>query len=344
MRESDVAGLLSSLVTHHSSLREGGVVDWQWMLWIVGGAATLFVVGCLLLHCYLVHKYLWVVLRIFQEKPIFVIPHGQPQPDAEDLTIPSVDGIPLKACYLKTKVARKGVICFGLEFGSNRWSSVPYCEFLLEAGYDVFACETRGQGKTPAPEGYEPLQWVTEFEVLDLRSAYEYLRNRPDAAPRGFGLFGLSKGGSAGLLEAAGDESVRCFVTDGIFGTLTTMVPYMRQFVMIYTTRRWLINMLPDAYLRFLAKLALRKIEVERKVKYPSLVRAMRCLGSRPLLMIHGGGDTYIKPDMARSLFDIVAGPKELWIVDKAKHNQAFHAANEEYKRRILEFFDKNLK
>ena len=180
--------------------------------------------------------------------------------------------------------------------------------------------------------------------MLDLRTAYEYLRNRPDADPRGFGLFGLSKGGSAGLLEAAGDSSVRCFVTDGIFGTLTTMIPYMRQFVTIYTKRRWLIKLLTDAYLRILAKMALRRIEAERKVNYPSLMRAMRCLGNRPLLMIHGGGDTYIKPDMARSMFEIVRGPKELWIVDKAKHNQAFHAANEEYKRRILEFFDRHLK
>ena len=49
------------------------------------------------------------------------------------------------------------------------------------------------------------------------------------------------------------------------------------------------------------------------------------------------------KPDMARTLFDQASEPKELWIVDKAKHNQAFHLANEEYKRRVLAFFDRHL-
>ena len=57
------------------------------------------------------------------------------------------------------------MILFGLEFGSNRWSCVPYCEFLREAGYDVFTFEPRDQGDSPAQPGYEPLQWVTDFEV-----------------------------------------------------------------------------------------------------------------------------------------------------------------------------------
>ena len=60
---------------------------------------------------------------------------------------------------------RRGVILFGLEFGSNRWSCVPYCEFLREAGYDIFALRDARPGQKPTPNGYEPLQWVTEFEV-----------------------------------------------------------------------------------------------------------------------------------------------------------------------------------
>ena len=61
-----------------------------------------------------------------------------------------------------------------------------------------------------------------------------YLKARPDADPRGVGLFGISKGGSAGLLAAKRDPYIRCFVTDGIFATHTTMVPYMRKWYGIY--------------------------------------------------------------------------------------------------------------
>ena len=59
--------------------------------------------------------------------------------------------------------------------------------------------------------------------------------------------------------------------------------------------------------------------------------------------MIHGGADTYIKPEMARELFDRAKEPKELWIVDGAKHNQALTVAPDEYRRRVLDFFLRHL-
>ena len=71
--------------------------------------------------------------------------------------------------------------------------------------------------------------------------------------------------------------------------------------------------------------------------------RRCRQLAPRPLLMIHGGGDTYIKPEMAQALFDCAGEPKEFWLVEGAKHNQALHVAGDEYRRRVLEFFERHL-
>ena len=59
--------------------------------------------------------------------------------------------------------------------------------------------------------------------------------------------------------------------------------------------------------------------------------------------MIHGGGDTYIKPEMAEAPVRACRQPKEFWLVENAKHNQALHVAGEEYERRVLEFFDRHL-
>ena len=56
----------------------------------------------------------------------------------------------LRGCYLQTTASRRGVILFGLEFGSNRWSCVPYCEHLRRAGYDVFAFEPRTRATATA--------------------------------------------------------------------------------------------------------------------------------------------------------------------------------------------------
>jgi len=59
--------------------------------------------------------------------------------------------------------------------------------------------------------------------------------------------------------------------------------------------------------------------------------------------MIHGESDTYIKADMARELYSYARPPKELWIVPDAKHNQAPVVAQDEYKRRVVGFFEKHL-
>lgn len=297
----------------------------------------------LAVHLFIVRNYMQHVVRIFQEKPLFIIPFGKADPDAEDIELSGTDGVVLHACYFKAKGPRKGVVWFGLEFGSNRWSCGPFCEFLRESGYDIFACESRGQGQTSTLNGYEPLQWVTDFDVADYRVAFEYLKRRPDADPRGIGLFGLSKGAAAGILAASGDPALRCVVTDGMFGTRTTMLPYMSQWVLIYTPRKRLAKLLPYWYFAIVADIGLRKIQEARHVQYPSIATALRSLGGRPLFMIHGASDNYIKPEMARSLFHQARKPKELWIVPKAKHNQAAQVAGDEYVRRIREFFDTNL-
>src|SRR6202453_714516 len=250
----------------------------------------------------------------------------------------------LHGCYLKARTqTRRGVILFGLEFGSKRWACVPYCEFLRENGYDVFSFETRGQGESPCQPGYVPMVWTTHFELDDFRAAINYLKNRPDADPRGIGFFGLSKGGSSGLHVACEEPYIRCCVTDGMFAMHTTILPYMRKYIFIYSKRQLLAKNLPDWYFRFAAYEGRKRMGKERNCSFPQLETMLPKLSPRPLLMIHGGADTYIRPEMAEKLFRLVKEPKELWIVEDAKHNQAFHIANGAYRERVLGFFEKHL-
>jgi fermentation-respiration switch protein FrsA (DUF1100 family) len=295
------------------------------------------------LYVSLCRKYLHLIARIFQERPLFVVPRGQPVEGAEDVRFPARDGRKLAGCYLHARCPRRGVVLFGLEFGSNRWACVPYCEVLLENGYDVFAFESCGQGDSDPRPGYEPLQWVTDFEVGDTRAALEYLKGRPDADPRGVGFFGISKGAGAGLLAAADDSWVRCCATDGAFATYTTLVPYMRQWFRIYNQSYNLHGLLPSWYYGLVGLTALRRIEDERGCRYPALEKELSKLRGRPLLMIHGGGDTYITPRMAEALFARAGEPKEFWLVEGAKHNGALAVAGADYERRVLDFFDRHL-
>jgi len=317
-------------------------------LWLSLGAVLSVPLGVALaliyLYFYLVNRHLNFMLRVFQEKPLFIIPHGQRIADAEDVHVPTSDGLSLRGCYLHSLLPdRLGVILFGLEFGSNRWACVPYCRFLVENGFDVFAVEFRGQGESDAQPGYEPRQWVTDYEVDDLRAALAYLKARPDADPKGIGFFGISKGGGAGVIAAAEDPYVRCCVTDGMFSTRGTVVLYMRKWVAIISTRYWLQRALPQWYYGLFADTTLRRISRENHCHFPPLEQAVRRLAPRPLLMIHGGADTYIKPEIAQALFARARQPKEFWLVEGAKHNQALQVAGDAYRQRVLTFFQAHL-
>lgn len=318
---------------------------WLWLaLGIVLTLISSVALALTLLYFYLVKRFMGFLLRVFQEQPLFIIPRGQPIADAEDVHVPTSDGLTLRGCYLRTQgPQRKGVILFGLEFGSNRWGCAPYCQFLVEDGFDVFAVEFRGQGESDPQPGYEPRQWVTDYEVRDIEAALAYLKGRPDAAPKGVGFFGISKGGGAGLIAAAADPYVRGCVTDGIFSTRNTMIPYMRNWVRIVGNRYWLQRILPDWYYGLFADDGLRRMQQQNHCTFPALERALPRLAPRPLLMIHGGADTYIKPEMARALFARACPPKEFWLVEGAKHNQALQVAGEAYRQRVLEFFNTHL-
>ncbi|MCS6866210.1 MAG: alpha/beta hydrolase, partial [Gemmata sp.] len=154
---------------------------------------------------------------------------------------------------------------------------------------------------------------------------------------------GISKGGSTGVIVAASDPWIRCVVTDGMYGTHTTMVPYMQRWIQIYSGAHRIQRALPVWFYSLIGTLGVKKVARNRGVHYPSVEKAAARL-HRPLLMIHGEADTYIKPDMARKIFDRATGePKKLWIVPKAKHNQALHVAGAEYHRMVVEFFDRFL-
>jgi uncharacterized protein len=309
-------------------------------------AVPLFVVGlfCLVFlvaHLHYRNKFLGQVVRIFEEKPLFVIPRGTIDPTAEDVVFTTSDGIQLSGCYLHQRAQhRRGVILFGLEFGSNRWAAVPYAEKLRDAGYDVFAYEPRNQGDSEIDPSYKPLQWVTDKDVLDGRAALDYLKDRPDANAHGIGLFGISKGGSVGLMLAAEDPAIRCIVTDGAFATYTTVVPYMRRWVSIYSAHKRIQKLVPDFFYGSIGLVAMNRVAKSRGVRFPWVESAVRRL-KVPLLMIHGQADTYIKPEMAETLRAIChSAGSDIWIVPNAKHNQAPHVEPEKYPAKLVAFFE----
>ena len=53
------------------------------------------------------YRYLHLMVRIFQEKPLFIVPRGQPLAGAEDVRIPTANGLELSGCYLRAAGPRQ---------------------------------------------------------------------------------------------------------------------------------------------------------------------------------------------------------------------------------------------
>jgi fermentation-respiration switch protein FrsA (DUF1100 family) len=175
--------------------------------------------------------------------------------------------------------------------------------------------------------------------VADVEAAIAHLKERFDAPEEGIGLFGVSRGAGAGIIAGAKNPWVRCFVTDGMFGTMNTVVFYMRKWIEIYSRLAWVRAILPEAFYRCLAKITLRHVARKRHCWFPTMKPWLPRLAPRPLLMIHGAADSYITPAIGEGLYRLARQPKEFWAVEGARHNQAVLVEPREYARRVTAFF-----
>jgi pimeloyl-ACP methyl ester carboxylesterase len=121
------------------------------------------------------------------------------------------------------------------------------------------------------------------------------------------------------------------------------MLAYMKKWIMLVVGERWWAKKLPDWYLAFIRDVVLARVERDMGCHFAKLESAIRRIAPRPILMIHGGRDSYIRPDIAREFFECARPPREIWMVDGARHNACLDIAGDEYKKKLVEFFRKHL-
>lgn len=297
--------------------------------------------GGFLLFC--IWAYCPVIRRIFEERPMFMPLKVTPEDIGEEASFPTSDGLILKGSYFKARTdSRVGVLVYCHEFLSDRWSYAPYLDHLRDRGFDVFSFDFRSHGESAVDPEYEPLQYASNREVDDLRSALAYLRSRPDRDLAGYGLFGVSRGGGTALLVAAEEPDVWGVTTDGAFPTRGTMTAYIVRWAEIFVRCKWFLALVPRFIFSTLGDVARRGTERTRSCHYPSVEKAVARLAPRAWLQVHGERDVYIGPDIARELFALAREPKEQWFVADAKHNRCRETAPEEYARLLGSFVDRH--
>jgi len=283
-------------------------------------------------------RYLRIVVNLFLGVVVRTTPNDEQRFEGEEVTLRTADGVELAATLAVPEGKRHSpVVIFCSEFGADRRSAGPYAEWLLGAGYAVFAFDFRGHGDSKNTDDYVPRQWATDRELTDLEAAVAYVRRRDDLDGESLVLFGISRGAAVATAFASRDSGVRALVTDGLFSTERTLVEYMRRWVSIFADVRLVYSHLPNWVFSMYEKLTLLVSELRLGVRFLSVekaVRQRRC----PLLMIHGEADSYIDASQARWLHEQANPPKTLWVVAGSAHNQSVAVAGELYHQRVLEF------
>jgi pimeloyl-ACP methyl ester carboxylesterase len=287
--------------------------------------------------------YLPHAVKIFETPLQLSFPAHYTLEGGNDVWFDTADGLKLRGTYLSTTAQeRRGLIVYGHGYRGNRWNATPYVTKLLERGFDIFTFDFRGHGESPPDTRYRPLQWMTQYEVIDLKAAVDCAIRIDGTSLDGVGVIGTSRGAVAALCLAAEDHRVCAIVADGAYATDTIQCHFMRRYMSIYSRVAFVWANLSNFALftyrigpRLLAGLAqhCRYLNVERRL------RRVR----QPIFMIHGRRDSFVPMAVVQKLRALIAGRTKLWLVPGAKHNEAVYLERTEYEQRIEKFFRRHL-
>jgi pimeloyl-ACP methyl ester carboxylesterase len=311
---------------------------------IVSTVATLLVVPTLVIM-----KYVRISLGIMRttKPPLARNPLDFARLVGEPVRVPAADGLQLAGELIRANpdVPRRGMIIFAHEFCSDRHSCGRYCRPLQELGYDVFTFDFRGHGQSEHDPDYSPRQWVSDRELADLRGAVAFVTDwlERHGYPRRIGVFGISRGACAAILNAADNPDIRVIIADGAFSTDRTIEHFMKRWAYIFAKVRIVYENHHPAFWRFLRWSMMHFARREFRCKFPSVRKAIRRMTPRPMLFIHGERDSYLPVEQSRLLYALAGQPKHLWLAPGARHNQAVVLHPELYAQVTAGFFDRYL-
>lgn len=281
-----------------------------------------------------------VVLQVFErELPLKVDPAVE-DPTAEAVTIPTSGGLNLQgSLYRPTAGEPRGLIVFCPELHGRHFSAMAYCGGLRDAGFAVLSFEFRNQGESDFVPGYEPLHWVTEYELQDALAALAYTKTRDDLNQLPLGMMGVSRGGGTALAAAATTPEVGWVAVEGAFSTSALLMHYTLRWASLYVPE-WYLRILPMWHLRLTLALTRWRSGWRRGCRYPAIERLLPRLRNRDVLMISGKSDSYVPTDIAERMAARIGGTRcEVWAVRKGRHNGARRVDPEAYDTRLVEFF-----
>lgn len=185
----------------------------------------------------------------------------------------------------------------------NVTGSAPRMRRMQELGFSVLGVDYRGFGKSSAALPSE----ASAYE--DARAAWDWLARKYPDRPRY--VFGHSLGGPIAIHLATEVNDESGTIVEGTFTSIADVV----------STSKW--GWMP------VSLLITQRFEAVKRVPE---------IGS-PLLVVHGGEDRLIAPDLGRKLFEAAAQPKRFMLVEGGSHHNTNSVGQAQYRQALAQLF-----
>jgi fermentation-respiration switch protein FrsA (DUF1100 family) len=200
----------------------------------------------------------------------------------------------------------------------SRLSMLGRARLLHRHGFSVLLFDFQSHGESSGRSitfGY--------LESLDAAAAFEYLRHR--TRQERIGVIGFSLGAVAAIL-ADGKLSADAMVLEAAYGTFNDAI-----------ANRLVMRL--GAVGRFLEP-AFTRLVKWRLGFDPSVLQPVAHIAEvhAPVLLIAGEADQHATLREMRELYERANPPKDLWVIDKARHVDFQIYARDEYERRVVGF------
>ena len=240
--------------------------------------------------------------------------------------VKTLDNIELAGYLVESHRPNKGIIVICHNSGSSKEAMWRYASFLYEAGYNIASFDFSDHG-----ESGKTKKLIFNRQV-DLNAIMKYIHeSNHNNLP--IGILGLSMGSVASLLYAAEDKNIKAIIVDG--GPLLYIDNYPRYVAKISGIHN---------HVAMIIFIQLCMYITDLKQMYTKMKKALALLKGRPVLFIQGEKDFMCPPHNTEKALQILNSDKaELWLVKDANHLTSFAMAKEEYKERVIAFFDKHL-
>lgn len=240
----------------------------------------------------------------------------------ETWSLTSQDDLKLEAIYIpaETKTDKNAILAHG--YMGSAETMGRYAKMYHDWGYNVLVPDARGHGQSEGdsigfgwPERKDYLQWIDRILT----------ENGKDSQ---ITLFGISMG-AATVMMTSGEklpENVKAIVEDCGYTSAKDELGYqlkemfnLPKFPLIYVTS------------------GITKIRAGYFFGEASAVKQLK-KNKTPMLFIHGKTDDFVPFYMLDEVYEATDAPKEKYVVENAKHGEAYKKDPETYRKRVSDF------